>query len=537
MSIKVFKENGSMSPYDKVIFNSSTAMDKKRHTCSSTQGGSHPMFHTTSFPTSSSLPPISPSSRHALPEHSYSAPVLYTNVRRSSVVDSMPDVNTSSHTSNSKSQIDQQQNDDDDKITTTTESSERKVLPSDLPKIATHLVQEPSELLKKRPQHQRVASEDDALAALTTLPSPATSVHDFPAAHHVKHAPPVRKMSSSSLNADSKNYPHHLLPSEGHLRNDNSVVEHHENDDGGPISDHNNLQQRLLRFGLTRASELIGHYAILKTIGTGSFSKVKLAIDLNRCRKVAIKMIATKGIQDSERLRASVLREIEILKYIDHPNIVGLLDTVETPTHLCLVLEYVSGGELFDYVNDHFENSTEEESKYIFLQLVKILEYLHENGIVHRDLKLENILIDSNKSPNGLIIKLTDFGLAKFINKSSPTLTTRCGSEEYAAPELISGKPYDGRKTDIWSLGVILYTLLVGYLPFNLEAGQSRRQFFSKIIRADFTLPNSEKETGRRSKISKEAKDLIKKILQSNPQKRPSLDEIRNHTWLKHVTV
>ena len=214
------------------------------------------------------------------------------------------------------------------------------------------------------------------------------------------------------------------------------------------------------------------------------------------------------------------------------------MDTVETPTHLCLVLEYVSGGELFDYVNDHFENSTEEESKYIFLQLVKILEYLHENGIVHRDLKLENILIvSSDQSPNGSIIKLTDFGLAKFIDKSSPTLTTRCGSEEYAAPELISGKPYDGRKTDIWSLGVILYTLLVGYLPFNLEAGQSRRQFFSKIIRADFTFPNSEKETGRRSKISSEAKILVKKILQSNPQKRHSLEEIRSHPWLKGVTV
>jgi hypothetical protein len=314
MSIKVFKENGTISPYDKVIFNSSTTMDKKRHTCSSNQGGSRPVFHTTSFPTSSSsLPPISSSSRYALPEHSYSDPNLYTNSQRSIVTNSTPDVNTSLRSSDSKSQTDQQRNDDDGKITT--ESSERR---SDLPKISTHFVQEPSELLKKRPQHQRVASEDDALAALATLPSPATSVHDFPAAHHVKHSPPVRKMSSSSLNSDSKNYPHHLLPLEGHIRNDNSAVEHkgnhHTSEDSGPIFEHHNLQQRLLKFGLTRATELIGHYAILKTIGAGSFSKVKLAIDLNSCRKVAIKMIATKGIQDSERLRASVLREVEILK-------------------------------------------------------------------------------------------------------------------------------------------------------------------------------------------------------------------------------
>jgi len=217
------------------------------------------------------------------------------------------------------------------------------------------------------------------------------------------------------------------------------------------------------------------------------------------------------------------------------------LDTVETSTHICLILEYVSGGELFDYVNDHYEDSTEEESKRIFLQLVNTLEYLHENDVVHRDLKLENILIDSsdssNQSPNGPIIKLTDFGLAKFIDKLSPILTTRCGSEEYAAPELISGKPYDGRKTDLWSLGVILYALLVGYLPFNLEPGQTRRQFFSKIIRADFAFPNSEKETGRKSMISNEAKDLVKKILQNNPQKRLNLSEIKKHSWLKGVIV
>lgn len=225
------------------------------------------------------------------------------------------------------------------------------------------------------------------------------------------------------------------------------------------------------------------------------------------------------------------------LQYIDHPNIVKLLDTVETSKHYCLILEYVSGGELFDYVNDHYEDSNEDESKRIFIQLVNILEYLHENNIVHRDLKLENILLDSPNQPsNGPIIKLTDFGLAKFIDKS-PILTARCGSEEYAAPELMSGKPYDGRKTDLWSLGVILYALLVGYLPFNLEAGQTRRQFFSKILRADFTFPNSEKETGRKSMISNEAKDLVKKILQVNPQKRLSLSEIKNHSWLKGVAV
>ncbi|RGB42124.1 kinase-like domain-containing protein [Rhizophagus diaphanus] len=530
-SKSIVAEKGARSSYDNVIFNSPPAEIKKRHTCGSAQGSPHPMFHTTSFSTSS---PSIPS--YTLPEHSYSAPTLQTNIQNniqsSNAIDSTSDNILT--TSDLKSQ---QQN--NDKITTT-KSSEKKLLPSDLPKIATHFVQEPtisSEFLKKS-QHQRVAS-DDSLASLTALPSPATSVNDFPIAHNVKQVPLAHKISSSHLNVDSKNYPHHLSHFEGHLQNDHPEKDHHTNhlSDNGPIFAHDTLQRRLSKFGLSNTTELIGHYAILETIGTGAFSEVKLAVDLNGCRNVAIKMIATKGIEDSERLKTSILREVEILKYVDHPNIVKLLDTVETSTHYCLVLEYVSGGELFDYVNDHYENSNEDESKRIFIQLVNILEYLHENNIVHRDLKLENILIDSsNQSSNGPIIKLTDFGLAKFIDKS-PILTARCGSEEYAAPELMSGKHYDGRKTDLWSLGVILYALLVGYLPFNLEAGQTRRQFFSRILRADFTFPNSEKETGRKSMISNEAKDLVKKILQVNPQKRLSLNEIKNHSWLKGVAV
>ncbi|CAI2165467.1 2684_t:CDS:2 [Funneliformis geosporum] len=531
-SRSIVTDNGTRLPYDK-MFNSSPAMEnRKRHTCSSTQGGSLPMYNTISSPTTS---PTSPSSIPLSP----SINILTTS--------STP----SSHGSDSN---DQQKNNAniikeetrDDESTTTAVPSERKLLPSDLPKIATNFVQDPKNnnlkissfyVPPKRPQHQRIASDDDALA---TLPSPATSVCDFPAAHYLKHKPPIRKISSSSLNADNQNYPHQRSSSESYLQNGNSVVEefNQTSDDTGPIFGHHTLQQRLSKLGLSKGAELISHYVILKKIGKGSFSTVKLAIDLNTCKKVAIKMIEIKGIQDSERLKASVSREVELLKYINHPNIVGLLDTIDTPTHLCLVLEYVPGGELFDYVNENYENSTEEESKHIFLQLVNIIEYLHENNIVHRDLKLENILIDSSSPDEPIIIKLTDFGLAKFINKSSPILTTRCGSEEYAAPELISGNPYDGRKTDIWSLGIILYALLVGYLPFNLEPGQSRRQFFSKIIRADFTFPDSQNETdSRRSRISDEAKNLVNRILQNNPQRRPTLSEIKNHPWLSDVTI
>lgn len=304
-SKSIVAEKGARSSYDNVIFNSPPSVEiKKRHTAQ----GTHPMFHTTSFSTSS--PSIL---SYTLPEHSYSAPSLQTNIQTniqsSDAIDSTSDNMLT--TSDLKSQFGQQQN--NDKITTT-KSSEKKLLPSDLPKIATHFVQEPtisSEFLKKS-QHQRVAS-DDSLASLTALPSPATSVIDFPIAHNVKQMPLAHKISSS---IDNKNYPHHLSHFEGHLQNDHPEKDHHTNHlrDNGPIIAHDTLQRRLSKFGLSNTTELIGHYAILETIGTGAFSEVKLAVDLNACRNIAIKMIATKGIEDSERLRTSILREVEILK-------------------------------------------------------------------------------------------------------------------------------------------------------------------------------------------------------------------------------
>ncbi|CAG8434475.1 7364_t:CDS:2 [Scutellospora calospora] len=372
---------------------------------------------------------------------------------------------------------------------------------------------------KKKGHNQRVASIDDY--TLTTLPSPATSLHNFPPTSIGRIV--KDKINSSNLTVGNKKYQHHRTTSDTNLlinnlssKNHTINGNHRSNDDMGPMIGHHMLQQRLKKLGLANYSELIGHYAVLKLIGTGSFSEVKLAIDLKNCREVAIKMISLKGMQDNECLRTGVSREVEIL---------------ETPTHLCLVLEYVPGGELFDYVNDYYEKITEDEVKHIFLQLVNIIIYLHESNIVHRDLKLENILLDSTKKR----IKLTDFGLARFIKPNSPLLTTRCGSEEYAAPELISAPSYDGRKTDTWSLGIILYALLVGYLPFNQEVGQTRKQFFSKIVRADFKFPK-QNVGGKRGMISESAKDLVKKILQTMPERRPSLEEIKKHPWLNDVT-
>ncbi|KAG9297120.1 hypothetical protein G9A89_019401 [Geosiphon pyriformis] len=376
--------------------------------------------------------------------------------------------------------------------------------------------------------HHRVLSDDDGLA---TLPSPATGAEDNQ----------VPDSSTDSSKSSSVTFSTHMACNDSRAKTSKGFKDPQcQIDSQSQIkkSEDHSLQQSFVNLGLEETSENISHYLIIKTIGKGSFSEVKLALDLNTNERVAIKMISIKGIQDSERLKTCVSREVELLKFMDHPNIVRLIDTVDTPTHLCLVVEYISGGELFDYVNDHFEETTEDDAKPIFLQLLDVVAYLHDNNIVHRDLKPENILLTERQPCSTRpIIKLTDFGLAKFIDPQSPNLTTRCGSEEYAAPEIILGRPYDGRKTDIWALGIILYALLSGSLPFNMEVGQKRRHFFSKIVQANYEFPDPRHETGRRSKISQEGKDLVRMILQVNPKKRATLNQIREHPWLAGVVI
>ncbi|CAG8530915.1 6631_t:CDS:2 [Diversispora eburnea] len=487
-------ENSGLRTFDKVMFNPSSTLDnnRKRYICSNSQA----MPTTTTTTTSSTTTPTL---------GSMSASKYTESVPSFSIKSMNQNQNHLSHNDNENNTKDVKDVKGDLSLLLV-----KKVQPPTPPRITTSVNEDSDVIVTKKTQHQRVASDDDALG---TLPSPATSVLDFPGTnnsinsiHHIKNTIPSfkRKFVSKESNLG--------------LKNSLSTL------------------------------EMIGQYAVLKTIGSGAFSEVKLAVNLNTGEKVAIKMISTKGIHDSDRLKTGVWREVELLKFIEHPNIVKLIDTIETPKHLCLILEYVPGGELFDFINDHFDKLTEDIAKDIFLQLVNVINYLHDVNIVHRDLKLENILLEipypsfnssspsSNSSSNSSslsnswkpIVKLTDFGLAKFLDKNSPFSTTRCGSEEYAAPELIQVQPYDGRKTDIWSLGIILYTLLMGYLPFNQERGQSRKQFLSKIVRADFNFPKS-------SDVSEEAKDLVKKILVSLPSKRPNLDEIRKHPWLNSV--
>ncbi|KAL1920171.1 uncharacterized protein VTP21DRAFT_1317 [Calcarisporiella thermophila] len=288
----------------------------------------------------------------------------------------------------------------------------------------------------------------------------------------------------------------------------------------------------------------VGPYHILKSLGTGSFSTVKLAVDsrptpYGQRQMVALKMVNKSGIEASERMKASVMREMELLEYIHHKRVVHLIDKLEGPEHLVLVLEYVTGGELFDLVVSHPSGLPESLARSLFARLVSAVLYLHRHNIVHRDLKLENVLLTARPSESENIdIKLTDFGLGRFIDPSNPMLETRCGSEEYAAPELILGRPYDARLTDSWSLGVILYALLVGRLPFNPPSatpttpqsatgyGDTKRALLHRIARAEFSFPDE-------ANISREARGLVRGILHPVPAKRLTVEGMWQHPWVR----
>ncbi|CAD8045783.1 unnamed protein product [Paramecium primaurelia] len=253
----------------------------------------------------------------------------------------------------------------------------------------------------------------------------------------------------------------------------------------------------------------IGNYLIGKTIGQGTFSKVCQAINQVIGHETAVKVLEKKQINqegDIERVK----REIQILKLLHHPQIVKLYEVIETENHIYLFMEYANGGELFDYI-DRVKQVTEYEACKFFHQIISGLEYMHNQKVIHRDLKPENLLLTSDRD-----ILIADFGLS---NLQKDMLKTCCGSPCYAAPEMIQGEPYNGQMTDIWSCGIILFAMICGYLPFD---DLNTQNLYQKIINAEFTFPKH---------ISIDAKDLIKKILVVNPQKRYSIQQIKRHKW------
>ncbi|BGP22531.1 serine/threonine protein kinase [Rhodotorula toruloides] len=309
---------------------------------------------------------------------------------------------------------------------------------------------------------------------------------------------------------------------------------------------------------VVQVGDRLGDYVIDRLLGKGAFSRVALArMSKGKGRAkghartasrdagadgglVALKMIGKKGCESNERMRISVMREVEVLKNVLHPSLVSLFSSFSTPQYTVLVLEYCAGGELFDFIADWHHEMTDGLAKRIFGELCSAVGWMHEIGLVHRDIKLENILLTCRPfpcpDPSSLLsslptpfVKLTDFGLSRFINPTSPLLSTRCGSEEYAAPELIMGKRYDGRKTDAWALGVVLYALIMGVMPFVQGSG-GRRGYLLKIAKADWRWP------GLARSLSVSSVTPEPRSLNSSPQPAPSAP-LSRHASISSTTA
>uniref|UniRef100_A0A8C6U304 non-specific serine/threonine protein kinase n=1 Tax=Neogobius melanostomus TaxID=47308 RepID=A0A8C6U304_9GOBI len=272
-------------------------------------------------------------------------------------------------------------------------------------------------------------------------------------------------------------------------------------------SSHTNGRQevgsRSSRTGVrTRSSEdpqppHVGNYRLLKTIGKGNFAKVKLARHILTGREVAIKII------DKTQLNPNSLQKVQL----------KLFEVIETERTLYLIMEYASGGEVFDYLVAH-GRMKEKEARAKFRQIVSAVQYCHQKHIVHRDLKAENLLLDADMN-----IKIADFGFSNEFTMGNK-LDTFCGSPPYAAPELFQGKKYDGPEVDVWSLGVILYTLVSGSLPFD---GQNLKELRERVLRGKYRIPFY---------MSTDCENLLKRFLVLNPGKRGTLEQIMKDRWI-----
>ncbi|KAG6770101.1 hypothetical protein POTOM_025769 [Populus tomentosa] len=287
----------------------------------------------------------------------------------------------------------------------------------------------------------------------------------------------------------------------------------------------------------------LGKYQVGRTIGEGTFAKVKLAVDTTNGNQVAIKIMDKNMVMQSD-LKNQVQREIRTMKLLHHPNIVRIHEVIGTKTKIFMVMEYISGGQLADklvriiqvaasaiprvsvsldisnpvrtlFTQSYAKKLNESEARTIFHQLIDAVDYCHTRGVYHRDLKPENLLLDSKGN-----LKVSDFGLSAF-HKPASMLTTACGSPCYVAPELIANKGYHGEAADVWSCGIILFELLSGYLPFD---ERNLIMLYKKISTAEYTCPLW---------FTKSQRKLISRILDPNPRKRITIPEIIEDEWFR----
>jgi len=256
-------------------------------------------------------------------------------------------------------------------------------------------------------------------------------------------------------------------------------------------------------------------YRIGKVLGRGAFGKVSLTVHRLTQEMVAIKSIDKEFLTD-ENSRIKVMKEVKILKRIRHKSIIQLYDTFETNKHIIFVMELCSGGDLLNYVRMR-RKLTEDYAKTIFKQIMDALHYCHRQNILHRDVKLDNIILDSEGN-----IKIGDFGVSKIVDPTQK-MYDQCGTPAYIAPEILRDRGYRGFGIDVWSSGVVLYAMLYGTVPFR---AQNMVELNEMIIKAKYTL---------KPDISEEARDLLKKILETDPKKRLKIPEILAHPWFNDL--
>ncbi|OJD27064.1 CAMK/CAMKL/KIN1 protein kinase [Blastomyces percursus] len=266
-----------------------------------------------------------------------------------------------------------------------------------------------------------------------------------------------------------------------------------------------------------------GQWALGKTIGAGSMGKVKLAKNLETGEQVAVKIIPRhsteehRGNRDTERADRSkeirTAREAAIVTLLNHPYVCGMRDVVRTNYHWYMLFEYVNGGQMLDYIISHGKLKEKQARKFA-RQIASALDYCHRNSIVHRDLKIENILISKTGD-----IKIIDFGLSNLFSPKCQ-LKTFCGSLYFAAPELLQARQYIGPEVDVWSFGIVLYVLVCGKVPFD---DQSMPQLHAKIKKGFVEYPQG---------LSSDCRHIISRMLVTDPKQRASLNEIINHPWM-----
>ena len=265
----------------------------------------------------------------------------------------------------------------------------------------------------------------------------------------------------------------------------------------------------------------IGDYILQKEIGSGGFAKVFKGIHIPSGEKVAIKIMDKTQLMEDPLNFQRVENEISILKKVQHKNIIKLYELMESPQKIYLVMELCEGGELFDYIVNH-KNLPEEQACRFFQEIINALEYLHSMNIVHRDVKPENLLLDISYKTHCL--KLIDFGISTQY-KPSKLLTTPCGTASYAPPEMHKGEEYYGLLSDIWSTGIVLYSMVFGFLPFSEE---DEEENINKIIEGNYEIPEN--------CCSDDFKDLIKHLLEVDPLERYDFEMIKKHKWYNLVS-